>query len=345
MDAPARETQVAARAGQAPTPRVIEVASPSLGSSSRDHEVTVELGGRRCHIRRTGTDGDFAALVAAYRELDGAVDAIGMGGIDLYLVARGRRYVIRDARRLVAQAPSTPVLDGSGLKETLERRAVEMMGEAGIDLVGRRVLMTSAVDRFGMAEALHEAGAHITFGDLIFGLGIPIPMRSWRTFNVVATILLPIVTKLPFQMLYPTGSEQDKPPKPGRTRYYEEADVIAGDYLYVRRYMPGDMRGKWVITNTTTAADVEDLRARGVELLVTTTPVFEGRSFGTNVMEALLVAFANAEAAEKGEERRISLTREEYEAALDALGLEPTVRWLQAGGAARPAAPTSGDGS
>lgn len=307
--------------------RTIEVVSPSLGSKRRDHEVTLTLRGRTCRVRRLGTDGDFKALLDAYRALDGRVDAIGMGGIDLYLVARGKRYVIRDAKRLRDGAPRTPTVDGSGLKNTLERLAVRELADAGYELAGKRVLMVSAVDRFGMAEALHEAGARITFGDLIFGLGIPIPIRSWSAFEFLAAVLLPVVTKLPFQLIYPTGSEQDKPPKPGRAKYYEEADIIAGDFLFVRRYMPEDMKGKWVITNTTTAQDVEELRRRGVELLVTTTPVLEGRSFGTNVMEALVVALANAEVGDGS--RRGELTPDEYMAAFGEFGFRPAIRLLQ----------------
>ena len=41
-----------------------------------------------------------------------------------------------------------------------------------------------------------------------------------------------------------------------------------------------------------TAADVQLFRERGIRYLVTTTPVLEGRSFGTNMMEAALVAVA-----------------------------------------------------
>lgn len=301
---------------------VVEVVSPSLGSRARDHEVTVTIGGRVCHIRRIGTDGDFEALRRLYRDLDGNVDAIGMGGIDAGFQIHARRYEIRDAKKLLAEAPRTPVVDGSGLKETLEREAVRAMAAEGYPLAGRKVLMVSAVDRFGMAEALHAAGADIVFGDLIFGLGVPVAIRSWATFNVLARLLLPIVVRLPFSALYPTGGEQDKPSRPGRARYYDAADVIAGDFLYVRRHMPADMRGKWVITNTTTAVDVADLESRGVELLVTTTPVFEGRSFGTNVIEALLVALAGGGRP---------LTTERCAAAARELGLAPTIRRLGGG--------------
>ncbi len=73
------------------------------------------------------------------------------------------------------------------------------------------------------------------------------------------------------------------------------------------------MRGKWIITNTTTAADVELARSRGVELLVTSTPRLEGRSFGTNVIEATMVALDGA----KGE-----LSPERYRELLDSVGFQ-----------------------
>jgi hypothetical protein len=83
--------------------------------------------------------------------------------------------------------------------------------------------------------------------------------------------------------------------------------------------MPEDMHGKIIDTNTTTPADVEFLKKRGVEYLVTTTPNLDGRSFGTNVMEAALIAVAG-----KG---RV-LTAEELNALIDQLGLEPQLQKL-----------------
>ena len=47
-----------------------------------------------------------------------------------------------------------------------------------------------------------------------------------------------------------------------------------------------------MLTNTLTARDAAELHDRGVAQLVTTTPDFEGRSFGTNVLEAALVALS-----------------------------------------------------
>lgn len=268
-----------------------KVVSVSLGSSQRDHVAESEFLGERFNIRRVGADGDFGRAVRLLQELDGKVDAIGLGGIDLYFIANGRRYLIRDAVKLKNVVKKTQVVDGSGLKNTLEREVVRyLIDEEKWDLKGKTALMVSAVDRFGMAEALHEAGCKIIFGDLMFGLKIPVPLRSMTTFRFVAALLLPVVTKLPFKMLYPTGEKQDKKPKSRYQKYYDEAEIIAGDYLFIKRYLPSDLKGKIILTNTVTERDVDELRERGAALLVTTTPELQGRSFGTNVMEAVLVA-------------------------------------------------------
>jgi hypothetical protein len=54
--------------------------------------------------------------------------------------------------------------------------------------------------------------------------------------------------------------------------------------------MPDTLPGKIIITNTTTPEDRARFCKAGVKYLVTTTPVIEGRSFGTNLMEAAMVA-------------------------------------------------------
>ena len=300
-----------------------EVVSVSIGSSKRDHEVEIELLGEQFKIRREGYDGDFEKAAARFAELDGHVAAMGMGGIDGYLRADGRRYFFRDAKRLVKGVHSTPVVDGSGLKGPVEGSTIEyLQGQHGLDFTGKKTLMTSAVDRWGMAEALQNAGTEQWFGDLFYALDMPIIIKRWSSLRTLVHILTPIVVQLPFSLLYPTGESQNELPKHNKTaaELYEWADIIGGDWIYVRKYMPEDMRGKWIITNTTTPDDVKLCRERGVELLVTSTPRLNGRSFGTNVIEATMVALDNA----KGE-----LSPERYRELLDSVGFKPDVLWLQ----------------
>ncbi len=268
-----------------------KIVSVSLGSSSRDHRADVTFLGERFDISRVGTDGKLDAALAMVRELDGHVDAIGLGGIDVYLYAGRHRYALRDGVRLLEAAKITPIVDGSGLKNTLERHAVAFMQrDLGIDLRGKHVLMVSALDRFGMAQALVDAGADVLFGDFIFALDKDMPVRGLYEFEELAEKYLPDACKLPFQFFYPTGKKQEKPPEPKYPHYYEQAEIIAGDFHFMRQFMPERLDGKIVLTNTVTAANVDDLAVRGVKTLITTTPEIAGRSFGTNVLEAALLA-------------------------------------------------------
>lgn len=294
------------------------IVSVSLGSSSRDHRAHVTLLGEAFDISRLGTDGKLDEAITRVRELDGKVDAIGLGGIDVYLYAGSKRYALRDGVRLLEAAKITPVVDGSGLKNTLEREAVRFMQEdLGIDLRGKHVLMVSALDRFGMAQALVDAGADVLFGDFIFALDLDKPVRGLHEFEALAEKYLPDACKLPFQFFYPTGKKQDKPPQPKYPEYYREAEIIAGDFHFMRQFMPDDLHGKTILTNTLTANDVEELRERGVARLITTTPDFEGRSFGTNVVEAALIAIVGKKWAD--------VTPEDYERVLRELHLKPRV--------------------
>jgi hypothetical protein len=302
------------------------VVSVSLGSSTRDHHAVVTLLGEEFDISRVGTDGKLDAAIAKVHELDGKVDAIGLGGIDVYLYAGKHRYALRDGLRLLEAAKVTPVVDGSGLKNTLEREAVRFMQEElGISLRGKHVLMVSALDRFGMAQALVDAGADVLFGDFIFALDLDKPVKGLHEFEEMAEKYLPDACKLPFQFFYPTGKKQEKPPQPKYPQYYHDADIIAGDFHFMRQFMPDDLSGKIVLTNTVTEKDVDELRNRGVKTLITTTPDFQGRSFGTNVVEAALLALLGKKWNE--------VTPEDYERVLHELHLKPRVVTLSPGAA------------
>ncbi len=278
-----------------PEKRILSV---SLGSSRRDKQVTVEIGGRVLEVERRGTDGDLELFARLLREADGQVDVLCIGGANLALHWRGRRYPIRDVARAAAQVKRTPVVDGSRVKDSLEREVVRWVQEQGLaDLREDKILLVCAVDRFGMADELRRLGArHVVCGDLIFDVGVPVAL-SFRAVDVLAPLCLPLLTSLPFGWLYPTGSKQDEINPKGQ-RWFRWADVVAGDFLIIRRHMPEELVGKLIITNSTTPEDLELLRARGVRAVVTTSLRVEGRSFGTNVLEGILIALAERPAEE-----------------------------------------------
>jgi len=293
--------------------------SVSLGSSARDKRVVVHFKGEPISVERIGTDGDAEKARRLFAELDGVVDALGVGGVDIYLRLGSREYPLRAALKLVQDLRRTPVVDGRGLKHTLERRVFELAAPA---LGGRphfhRAFVPVAIDRLGLTEAVEELSDEVIIGDFMIALDLPIPIRGIRNYRRVARLLFPIVSFFPMSMLF-YGSDGDKTDEIKYQRYYQKADLIAGDFLFMHKYLPGDLTGKTIITNTTTAENIEFLRARGARRMITTTPRYEGRSFGTNMMEAALTAYAG-----KGR----PLSDDELNLLIDELELLPSVQEL-----------------
>lgn len=301
------------------------VVSISLGSSKRDKTTRLEVAGQEFEISRIGTDGDMKRFAEMMRELDGNVDAIGLGGVDRYLWTDRGRYVFKDVDRLARIARVTPVVDGSGVKNTLERWTVEWLQDNGIvDFRSKKVMVLSAVDRFGIAQAVSKLSRDVIYGDLMFALGIPIPMRSYATVRILAALLLPIITRMPFQWMYPTGEKQEKT-LPKYHKYYRWSEVIAGDFHLMRRTMPpvgsGLIDGKTLITNTITPDDARMLAERNLGLLVTAAPEWlrspDGRYYATNVLEGVLVSLMNKPPRE--------ITLQDYEDLLHEMNWKPTL--------------------
>ena len=293
----------------------------SLGSSTRNHVARTTLLDHEFSIERVGTDGDMEAAALKFQDLDGKVDAFGVGGADLGVIVDGKWYALHSVTPMVRFVKKTPLVDGGGLKNTLENKAPAFLDAKIGDYInsrGRKVLVTLGVDRWGLAQAFADAGYETVYGDLMFGLDIPIAIRKLSQLKTFAKILMPIASRLPFEWIYPTGEKQEKS-TPKWEKYYAWATVIAGDCHYIKRFMPDTLTGKVIVTNTTTPEDVEAFRKAGVKYLVTTTPVLDGRSFGTNVMEAALVAVSN-----KGR----PLTWPELTEMLDTLGFEPQLQEL-----------------
>ncbi|MCA9839999.1 MAG: quinate 5-dehydrogenase, partial [Trueperaceae bacterium] len=129
------------------------VVSVGLGSSTRDSYIETELLGEPIIIERRGTNGSVQQAIKLIEELDGKVDAFGLGGTDLFIQIAGRRYYLRESLGIARHAKKTPLVCGAGLKDTLERKVIKDL-DAVLKWKDKKCLVVSAVDRFGMAEAL-----------------------------------------------------------------------------------------------------------------------------------------------------------------------------------------------
>lgn len=297
------------------------VVSVSLGSVSRNKTTKIQIVGEEILIERIGTGGDIKKAAGIIRDLDGKVDAFGLGGCDLGMTVNDKYYPLHSIKKIADFAQNTPLTDGGGLKNTLELKTAfyvdQQLGEQ-LQKNGKHVLLVNAVSRWGMAKSFINAGFTCIYGDFLFSLGIPIPVRSEKGILLAVSLLLPLVTQMPFHWIYPVGDAEEKH-IPKYERFYHEASVIAGDCLYIRQHLPRNMNGKIVVTNTTTEEDIEVFRKSGISYIVTTTPVFDGRTFGTNVMEAVIHALSG---------KNTPLQETELDYWIEKLNLVPQLRQL-----------------
>ncbi len=103
------------------------------------------------------------------------------------------------------------------------------------------------------------------------------------------------------------------------------ADVIAGDVGAVRRYAPASLSHKTVVVESATEEDIDDLRQRGVSIVVTMMPsLTEEDSLGrwsAATIEAVLVALRTDASAPLNEDTYLDLMAD--------IQWAPAVRYLQ----------------
>ncbi|GAB4109825.1 MAG: serine carboxypeptidase [Roseiflexaceae bacterium] len=276
------------------------IVSISLGSARRDYQFVTNILGQAVEIRRIGTNGDVELAATLVREYDGKVDAIGLGGLTPIFRVGAARYPHHEALKIAAGARRTPVTDGSGMKATLERWAVQKANESQRGMFNyRRILVTSGIERYPLAQSLAQYESELRFADPIIHIGIPaLPVpRSLEQLDLYAATTLPITALLPYKVLHPValGNEGHDP---RAHPLFAWADIIAGDFAYIRRFAPADLKNKVILTDDPSPAEIEDLRARGVATLITMTPPFRTvdglpapRPFlSADVLEAIAIA-------------------------------------------------------
>ena len=111
--------------------QVKKILSISVGSSSRDHTTRHTFLGQECELSRQGTDGDFNKAVQRYADMDGKVDAFGVGGVEFFLRVGRKRYYFRDVARIRRAVKVSKIGDGfigvelaPGVDVQLQRSAV-----------------------------------------------------------------------------------------------------------------------------------------------------------------------------------------------------------------------------
>ena len=299
------------------------VASYSLGSSQRDKTVDVQLNGHSFHISRQGFNGNLSALAQAIAACPPEIDVLTLGGIDFELEFLHRSFPFRDAKRLRAAAHHQPLVDGANFKRWVEPMFFRQIFQQGTILPRGKVFFPLGANRLFLAAEMARCGfSEIVFGDLIYNVGFPpYLIKGIPQYTMIGTIAGRLVANLPFAWIYPAGEgAEPATPRLKQARHFYDAEIIAGDYHSIHRFLPHNLGGKTIVTNTVTAEDVTSMRQKGVSTLVTFASGLDGRIFGANVWDGIVTAYLR--------EHALPGDQENYLHAVQALGLAPSCTCL-----------------
>ena len=301
----------------------------SLGSSARDHDVTVDFLDRPYRLLRMGTDGDLGTAESLVRRwsaladavaVDGAYEAVATGSLDGDPAAA--------IGRLLSAAGGWPVTDGRRLRDVLQEWAVRRVQSEMPGYFTNARTMVLGADHTRAVGVLREFTDNLHFDDPLLRLRFSHRLGAKPLFGLAARLsswpLRQVGIAVRDQVLLPA----DLANLSWLRRHAENSDVVVAAYQELVAFGFEDLHGKAVISSAVTDDQLADLAARDVDLVLDSTP----QPFDVTVDAATLEAMMRAAVrAPGGEPER--LNDDDLLEMIEAAGLEP--RLLQPNGPRR----------
>ena len=290
-----------------------------------DATSVVSFLGQSVEVHRIGVGGDVERARALITEYDGKVDAIGLEGMPAQLQLGSAQRPHSLGASLPSLAHTTPVVDGAGIRDGLMRWGIILADRAQPGIFSqKRVLMAPGLNHVGLAQSLERRGGSLRYADPLIYFALPDApgVGSRQTLEQVAAPTLDQLKDAPYRRLVPQVGQPHvtRPSAP-----FEWADLVAGDIGAIRRYAPASLVHKTVVVESASDEDLEDLRRRGVSVVVTLMPSLEGKGelgrASAATIEALLVALRP--------DPNAPLTEDTYLDLMAEMDWTPAVRYLQ----------------
>ncbi|TAH48638.1 MAG: serine carboxypeptidase [Chloroflexota bacterium] len=251
-------------------------------------------------IKRIGSDGDVECARQLIAQYDGAVDVIALEGMSAQLKLGSTTHPFEPGAQLRAAAKQTPVVDGAGVRDGLERWAVMLANRAQPGIFAEKfVLMVPGVNHSGLADELAKHSPVLRYADPFVFFNLPdFPgVGSKQTLEQAAVPTLERLARLPFKRVHALAGT---PHAHRAASPFQHADVLAGDIGAIRRYAPHELKRKTIVVEYATEQDVADLKTRGASIVVTLMPGVPQKgqrgergalgNLPASVMEAIFVA-------------------------------------------------------
>jgi predicted amino acid dehydrogenase len=287
---------------------------------------TISFAGQEVSIHHVGTDGNPDLARQLVLQADAQVDAIALEGMPAQLKLGAVAQPHHEGAALREHARRTPVVDGSGVRDGLERWAVMLADRAQPGIFAEKyVLMVPGLNHVGLADEIAKHSSMVRYADPFIFFNLPdFPgVGSRQSLDQVAAPTLEQLAHLPFKRVHPRAGT----PHAHRAESpFHHADVLVGDIGAIRRYAPQHLKRKTIVVEYATEQDVADLQRRGASIVVTLMPGLGERGslgeFPASLMEAIFIACrANAD---------MPLNEDTYLDMMAGLDWTPHIRYVRA---------------
>jgi predicted amino acid dehydrogenase len=225
------------------------------------------------------------------REKRDDVDAIGLGMVREHYTVGTDHFVRPETRKLEKLSGDTPVTTGSRLREIVQEwtlRSAQL--ELGNIFSNAKVLFLSGTINYRLASILSEFTDNLTFADPVVQFGLPNLLHSLDALELYATGSHPILRFESGKGLVPSIAPFQFFNHLVLRRAVKDAHVVVAPYEQLRHYGLEELDGKTVITSTVSDERLQELREKGVRLVLDCSIQPFKHTVGLNVIEAMVMA-------------------------------------------------------
>ncbi|MDM8536686.1 hypothetical protein QUF70_08035, partial [Desulfobacterales bacterium HSG17] len=293
--------------------------SISLGSKNDDYEFETEFLGQDFHIKRLGINGNLDKAAKLLKDLDGQVDAFGLGSVKFPLIIGPKRLLQKhhDQLQVLTSQMKTPVTTGATLRnvghEWSIRHIQYSFGNNYFD--NRRVLFLSGMINFNLARVINEYTDNLMFCDPVLENGIPKFLNSLEDFKSYANEIHGVLKWVPSKRFSKSAIPLGAWNKYLVKKAMQKANIIVvpsyGFYNYLQETTLEELAGKTIITATAYDDRISFLKDRGVSEIIDTTPKVMERVVGVNVLEAVILAAHGKKLDELGKDDFLEIVAEQ----------------------------------
>jgi len=276
-----------------------KIISISLGPGDLDYHFRTRFLGESFQVSRIGTDGDagqVAKLIVARRD---EADTLGLGMVREHYTVGTDHFIRPGTRKLEKLAGHTPVTTGARLREIVQEWTVRSAQlELGKLFNNAKVLFLSGTTNYRLASILSEYTDNLTFADPVAQFGLPNLLRSLRALELYAAGSHPVLRFESGKDLIPSIAPFQFFNHLVLRRAVREAHVVVAPYEQLAHYTANELEGKTVITSTVSDERLEELKEKGVRLVLDCSIQPFKQTVGLNVVEAMVMAALGKSASE-----------------------------------------------